>query len=340
MLPLHQGTNHLPLNPKVEEVLRNAPIDWGYYSDPTGSPILKEAIASHLNIDLTRYSIILTNGSIEAIYAIIDVLSKEQRHFIDTVPGWPWARHFAESRGLYIIPTKKINPSDIKHRSIVYLVNGQNPVGYTYSDEELYALEGEATSKNSVILHDIAYIDFFEKDYPLLLNNHNYITFSFSKGPGLASLRIGGLITCKINSKKFDYFNPARLGINRLSEEAALMSLYTQKEWRQKNIDTISKNKQIIKRELKNLSGVHFNHADPVQRVLITLDDWINSTEFTHRLLEEGIAVMDVSTRMFVSGIRNKELNGIVLTTAIPDNWLEEFIKKFKKIYLTFERGI
>jgi aspartate/methionine/tyrosine aminotransferase len=331
---LNQSTNHLPLHDDVKSAMMEFSPSVNTYSQATGSDELKLEIAKHYGIDTDKYDILLTNGSFEAIHMIIDTLYGTYVNFIDSIPSWPWSRTMAKWREYKICGVNsKLQPEDILENSIVLINNGQNPMGYIYTDDELHNLEFSAKEKNSVILHDAVYWDFFAKPYPLLLNDKNFMTFSFSKGAGLAGLRIGGLVASKENIEKFKNNNPARLGVSVISERVALASLRSSHEWKMKNIETIERNKQRVRDELGKLNGVNFLHNDPIHKMIITFSDHIDCTDFSNRLKKRGIVVDDISTSKFTKGIKEPNVNIISFQVSIPDNWLDEFIHGFTEVW-------
>jgi aspartate/methionine/tyrosine aminotransferase len=335
MILLNQSTNHLPLHDDVKRaMIEFSPSDVNTYGQATGSDELKNAVAEHYKINLNEYGILLTNGSFEAIHMILDTFSGTYSNFTDIIPSWSWPRSMAQWRGYHINEVKgKLKPQDIIQNSIVFLNNGQNPLGYTYTDEELYDLQWFAQDKHSMILHDTAYWDFFREPFPLLLNDKNFATFTFSKVAGLCGLRIGGLIASKENILKFKNNNPARLGVNVMSEKVALASLKSSHEWKIKNIEIIERNKQRVREELGVLDGVNFLHEDNIHKMVITFDKPIECTDFTERLGKEGINVLDISTKMFQMGVKEPDANMITFMVSIPDEWLDQFIEGFKKVY-------
>jgi len=335
MIQLNQSTNHLPFHDDVKRaIIDSANLDVNSYGEATGSTELKTAIAEHYNVDMNLYDILLTNGSFEAIHMIIDTTYGTYSNFVDIIPSWPWPRSMSQWRGYHINEVKgKLKPQDIIQNSIVFLNNGQNPLGYTYTNDELHDLQWFAQDRRSMILHDTAYWDFFKEPFPLLLNDRNFVTFTFSKAAGLCGLRIGGMIASKENISKFKNNNPARLGVNVVSEKIALASLKSSHEWKVKNIEIIERNKQRVREELGVLDGVNFLHEDSLHKMVITFDKHIDCTDFTERLKKEGINVLDISTRMFQMGVKEPDANMITFMVSIPDEWLDQFIGGFKKVY-------
>jgi histidinol-phosphate/aromatic aminotransferase/cobyric acid decarboxylase-like protein len=337
MIPLHQGTNTLDLHPKVLDAIKQ-PIEYGYYGDANGSKDLRTKILDHYNIDSDEYEIILTSGSLAALHLIIDNCYPKYKNFVDIIPGWHWMRLMAKDRGYGICPvhSRKIKPEDIVENSIVFLVNGPNPTGFVYSHEEFYELQEEAKNKKSMLLHDIAYYDFFETPYPLLLNEDNFLVFSFSKGAGLASLRVGGLVASKKSFQNIPEAVPNRIGINVIGERAAMASLEYYDEWKPKNIQLVRKNQDRIRQELSPL-GVKFFGPDAVHRIVLTLDEKIDPTEFNKKMASEGVQLLDISTRSYDVGVKHTNdppfTNSLQATAAISDEWLDRFIEKFKKVY-------
>lgn len=347
LLPLHQGTNFLHIDPTVPDsvsLMSARSSQYNEYGEPTGNKELRDLIAAHFNIDQSKHRICLTNGSIEAIYMILQrcaVLGT----FVDCIPSWPWPRIFAKQFGYNIVTTiGKITPQIIRENrlSIINLVNGQNPMGYAYTDQELAEIGATAKMCSCVILHDMAHYDLFDKPYDSLLGVNpeaNYMTFSFSKGNGLAAMRIGGFACSKDNMAYYDQISPARLGVNTLGEIAAKASMHSIKQWKPSMLDIISENKFIVHSSRKvNRLGIEFGE-DSVHRISMALPSWMPSFRFADEMKKRGVQVCDIASRMGETiGERDERFNMIGATMAIKDYWLHKFIDAFGESYDTLAK--
>jgi len=69
----------------------------------------------------------------------------------------------------------------------------------------------------------------------------------------------------------------------------------------------------------------------------LTLDEKIDTTEFNKKLVSEGVRLLDISTRMYDVGVKHTNdppyTNSLQATAAISDEWLSQFLEKFKKVY-------
>ena len=121
-----------------------------------------------------------------------------------------------------------------------------------------------------------------------------------------------------------------------IGERAAMASLEYYDEWKPKNIQLVRKNQDRIRQELSPL-GVKFFGPDAVHRIVLTLDEKIDPTEFNKKIASEGVQLLDISTRSYDVGVKHTNdppfTNSLQATAAISDEWLDRFIEKFKKVY-------
>lgn len=340
-LPMHQHTNHLPVHPEIIKRMEEfiSPQEWTHYGDPTGSKIVKDMIADELNIDRDKYTILLTNGAIEAIYMIMQHFHEEWDSFTDCFPSWPWPRNFISAYGVPInkIEFRKMIPDDITPDSLVNILNGQHPLSLHYTDQEMIDIAERAEEIGAWIMHDMTYRDFFP-EYPTLLEQNpdrTFVTFSFSKANNFAGLRIGGLICSNELAKRFNPLNPARLGINVIAEQAAIVSLETKHLWKQQNIDAVAKNNRYIYDNLKQLEDAG-KLTMPKKDVMS--DVWIDLYGVTSKwvaaeLLKMGVRVNDaVDCYYDTPGERWGNANHLCVTTSVPDYWVEYFCKQMNTL--------
>ncbi len=111
--------------------------------------------------------------------------------------------------------------------SVFYLISPHNPLGFSYTYEELLQLIKELDKINVSLIIDQAYLEFesFEFSYSSLLTFSNvFFVRTFSKAFGLASLRLGYVISSKENIELLkNFWNPK--SINQLAQNAAMYLL-------------------------------------------------------------------------------------------------------------------
>ena len=140
---------------------------------------------------------------------------------------------------------------------------------------------------------------------------------------------MGGLVASKKSFQNIPEAVPNRIGINVIGERAAMTSLEYYDEWKPKNIQLVRKNQDRIRQELSPL-GVKFFGPDAVHRIVLTLDEKIDPTEFNKKMASEGVQLLDISTRSYDVGVKHTNdppfTNSLQATAAISDEWLDRFI--------------
>lgn len=171
---------------------------------------LKTALSEYYNLSVQN--IIAGNGSAELIDLFIRVAGKSDVIIIE--PNFYEYERGLKNNGIipeYLIGDKKENfkvgiekiiPA-LKENSILFISSPNNPVGYTYSKEEIQQLLKEIKKKNSLLFIDEAFIDFKinEKDLTaidLIENNPELVVLkSLTKILAVPGLRLGMLLASK-----------------------------------------------------------------------------------------------------------------------------------------------
>src|SRR3989442_1367761 len=112
-------------------------------------------------------------------------------------------------------------------------IDPNNPLGSGYSPSQVKGLAEIARDHGAWLIDDITYRD-FNADHVLATDfypERTLLSYSFSKAPGLAGLRIGAIIGPADAIQTLRRFDTNVLGVNVLAQRAALAALKSKKEW-------------------------------------------------------------------------------------------------------------
>ncbi|MDW4209001.1 histidinol-phosphate transaminase [Staphylococcus saprophyticus] len=225
-------------SPKVKEAIQ-AHLDELQYYPETGSPLIKEAISKHLNIDPAR---ILFGAGLDEVILMISraVLTPGDKIVTSEMTfGQYYHNAIVESANVVQVPLQNgefdldgILSEIDNDTKLVWLCNPNNPTGRYFTHDALRNFLERVPSHIPVIV-DEAYVEFATaKDFPdtLALQQEFENTFllrTFSKAYGLAGMRIGYVIAAKEAIEKYNIIRPP-FNVGRLSEYAALAALEDQ----------------------------------------------------------------------------------------------------------------
>lgn len=190
-------------SPRVREAIQHfmahdAGLNW--YPE-LGSPRLTARLAEYTGVG--PESILVTNGSDEALALICNTFIDPDDVVVVPVPTYNHFFVFAQARGAEIRAVKTADPftadiaavrramvGDVK---LVYLVSPNNPTGATFEPEEVSAFCRDYPG--TLVLLDEAYYEFSRVSGIDLVAHHDnlVVTRTFSKAFGLAGLRVGYL---------------------------------------------------------------------------------------------------------------------------------------------------
>ncbi|MBM4203721.1 MAG: histidinol-phosphate transaminase [Gammaproteobacteria bacterium] len=204
-IKLNTNENPYPASPKVQEALAAFTVDsLRRYPEPTARK-LREALAKLHG--LTPDHFIITNGGDEALRLALTTFVDPGATFSMAVPSYSLYGVLAQIQDarLHTIPLNDdwSMPADMGKRlrdaqsRLTCLVNPHAPSG-TLTPQATYARIARETS--GVLLVDEAYVDFVDPalnhdNTSLVREHHNVLLLrTFSKGYGLAGLRLGYLI--------------------------------------------------------------------------------------------------------------------------------------------------
>ena len=262
------NANEAPYNPPLEiieqskEEMNN--VDYNRYPD-MDEVLLNEAIAKRYKIDPANISCGV--GSDELLDVCFRAVLEKDDIALGFTPSFSMYQVFAELVGAKFIGVKgddnylfnvneMINKIKEINPKLVVVCSPNNPTGQYFSEKEVRKI---IESTDALVLLDLAYIDFAEKDYcKISLEYDNVITFkTFSKAMALPSIRCG---YCISNKDNIDMINAVKApySLSTFSQILAKNAISNFDLYKDK-INEIKVERQRLFKELKNLGFIVFN---------------------------------------------------------------------------------
>jgi len=202
LLDCSLGTNPFGTSPRVKQKLKNLEIEISKYPDVHYTE-LRNALSDYWGID--KNSIFFGYGSMGCFekvnkFAIkngakvLGISPQYTRYISDViVMGGIYESVLLKAENNFKIDIGEIINSMTSEHTLFYLDNPHNPTGQLVTLKEIEEIVEEAKQKGVLVLIDEAYGDFVDKKQSAInLNADNLIVLrSFSKGFGLASMRVG-----------------------------------------------------------------------------------------------------------------------------------------------------
>ncbi len=200
-LDLNENPGGLPQD-FINNVLKD--IDARFISQYPETLHFTEVLAKHLGTDISH--LCLVNGSAEGIRYIIQAFSSENGRIVGVVPSYFMFQVYSEmyGRNFVKVPYNDDLSMDVNNiiaemtndTQMLILLNPNNPMGNTYTEEEFERLMICAREKQITVLVDEAYHYFYPKTFIkyALNEEHVFITRTFSKLFSLAGCRLGYVV--------------------------------------------------------------------------------------------------------------------------------------------------
>ena len=200
-LDLNENPGGLPQK-FIDEVLSD--IDPRFISQYPETLHFTEVLAKHLDTDISH--LCLVNGSAEGIRYIIQAFTSDNGRIVGVVPSYFMFQVYSEMYGRNFIKvpynedlTMNINniiAEMTDETELLILLNPNNPMGNTYTEEEFEKMMVTAREKHITVLVDEAYHYFYPKTFIqyALNEEHVFITRTFSKLFSLAGCRLGYVV--------------------------------------------------------------------------------------------------------------------------------------------------
>ena len=200
-LDLNENPGGLPQE-FINEVLKD--VDSRFVSEYPETLEFSQKLAKYLGTEISK--ICLTNGSSEAIRQVIEAFTSENGKIVGVTPSYFMFQIYAQMYGRQFIPVEYTEDLQMPVENIIskltddvqllILLNPNNPMGNTYTDEEFAQIIKVADKKQITVLVDEAYNGFYSKSFInyALTRDHIFVTRTFSKLFSLAGCRLGYVV--------------------------------------------------------------------------------------------------------------------------------------------------
>ena len=332
---LGQNTNHFPLHPTVRQALHDAIDDESFhaYAPPLGLEALREAIVADLEVP--GQSAVVTDGAVAALALACRAFCRAGSGFVTTDPGWKWPLQFAAKAGAQITEIPIYGPetgyklsiaallaaTDANTR-VIYLVDPNNPLGTTYTADEIRAFADRARALGAILIHDCTYRDFADAHtlaasfYP----EGTVTIVSFSKWLGLAGLRLGALVAAPALLDTILPHSQAPLGASVIAQRAALAGLSVKTEWMAQIGGQQRANQKLITEAFMRLPGFTVPVPDSQANFIVVecVEAGITPEALVAALGEHGIMIRQGSYHTPRFGHRF-----VKISTTVPAAWAQ-----------------
>lgn len=332
-----QNTNHLPPHPDVLAALSRsvALAEFNAYAPPLGFESLRKAIVA--DIGVAGVEAMVTDGGVNALSMICRARCRPGTTFVTTDPSWKWPCQFAEQMGSEVIQIPiwreethyRLTPEALAaavddSTAIIYLVDPNNPLGISYSQQELSAFIDIARRHNALLVHDCTYRDFAPEHVAALGldQQHVVMSVSFSKWLGLAGLRVGALIASPQLLSELAPFNSGVLGASVVAQRAAEAGLRVKQSWMEtlRAVDTRNKNR--IADAVASVPGLSLPVFPSWGNFLVieVKEAGIRPEALVECYLRQGIQIRQGVYHTAAFGDRF-----VKVSTTVPEAWADKF---------------
>lgn len=300
---MSQNTNTLPVHPDILNAIRHSvdEREFNLYPRKAGVSGLAEAILEDLGLE--DFEALLTNGGIEGEYIATRTFLHPGDEVLSTDPSFlPIHDQVAMSgakpvevdiyRKPFMLTPEATTLAVTPATKMLLLIDPNNPLGSGYTRDQVRGLCDVARDHDLWLVDDVTYRD-FNRDHVLASEfypERTLISYSFSKGPGLAGLRIGALLAPPGEAdsvmKSLRRFDTNVLGVNVLAQRAALAALRTKKEWLPDVRRTCERNQATIRRAVEKVDGAALP-VYPSKANMFAID--LSSTDLNPEAVEERL---------------------------------------------------
>ncbi|QUH23677.1 pyridoxal phosphate-dependent aminotransferase [Methanobacterium alkalithermotolerans] len=342
MIWMGQNTNHLHQDNKINDAMIDCVESREYckYPPPEGFPELKDLVLNDLGLQ-DDFEILITAGGTESLYLCINNILEPENNMITCDPGYLIIDNFASRFADQVISVPiyhkecnyKLTPQLVKENmdentKLISLIDPLNPLGSSYTKDEIKEFAKIAQENDIYLLHDITYRD-FSREHHLVAKyapEHTITIYSFSKIFGMAGLRIGGIIATPdvLNSVRSILIND--LGTNVISQAGAIAALKSKQEWIDDIKNQTRKNQDIIKKAVDQVEGA-FLPVYPSDGNMIAID--LKETGIDPQVMADYL----IDKKIFIrQGAYTSKLFGdryIRISFSVPEYQVKIFAEKF-----------
>jgi aspartate/methionine/tyrosine aminotransferase len=301
-----QNTNHLHDKDGIMEAMVSSikKGDYAKYPPPDGFPELQDLVQEDLGLT-HGYDCLITAGATESLYHTANNILEPENNTLTCDPGYliidNFCSRFGEVRSIPIYNPEcgyKLTPQLArenldKKTKLICLIDPLNPLGSSYTREEIKEFKEISDEHDIYLLHDITYRD-FARDHHLMAKyapERTITIYSFSKIYGMAGLRIGAMIASPelISSVRTILIND--LGTNVVAQKGAIAAVNSKYEWLDRIKAITRSNQEIIKKAVDQVEGA-FLPVYPSDANMLAIDIYetgVKPSELADNLLERGI---------------------------------------------------
>jgi len=265
---MSQNTNTLPVHPGILKAIQRS-IDereFTLYPRRGGVAGLTDGIRKDLGLE--DVDVLPTNGGIEGEYIANRAFLRPGDEVLSTDPSFlPIHDQVAMSgakaievdiyRKPYVLTPEMANEAVTAATTTLLVIDPNNPLGSGYTKDQVRGLAEVARDHDLWLIDDVTYRD-FNPDHTLAATFYpekTLTSYSFSKGPGLAGMRVGAILGPPDAIQSLRKFDTNVLGVNVLAQRAALAALETKKEWLPDVRRTCERNQGTIRRTVGKVDG-------------------------------------------------------------------------------------
>ena len=340
---MSQNTNTIPMpRPIKDAILRSVEdAEYNLYPFKRGLFGLPEAVMADLRVD--DHEVLITNGGIEGEYMATRALLKPRDEVISTDPSFlPIHDQIAMAgaktteidiyRKDYKLRADWANGAVTANTKMLLLIDPNNPLGSGYTRPEVKALAEVARDHDLWLIHDITYRD-FNPDHVLASEfypERTLLSYSFSKGPGLAGMRVGAILGTPTALKEIRRYDTNVLGTNVLAQQAALAALQCKAEWLPRVRDIVRRNQEIIRDTVRGVKGCTLP-VFPSKANMFVID--IAATEADPDAVEDRL-LHDHMVHVRAGGYLSKRFGSrfVRVSFTVPTDQCRKFAAAFPKV--------
>ena len=340
-----QNNNTLPTSPEIDRAIEECIRDKYYnlYPPQKGLPELKKMILADLGLDPKDFGVMITFGGTEALYITMRAMLSPGDEVITSDPSYLIIHNFIKLSGgkttdlhIYSDPWKysieTVKKAVTPKTKMLLLIDPLNPLGSSYTRDEVKALCDIARDNNLLVIDDITYRDF--ADSHTLSSDfapeRTLIAYSVSKNCGLAGMRIGALVGPQAYLDKMKPYVVSELSVDIIGQKAAIAALKTKKEWMPRVAKITRNNQKLIKEAVEKVEGC-FLPVYPSQANMFCIDvsgTGLKTNDIQNKLLyDHGVFVRagDYVSKPF--GPRF-----VRASFSIPEEGVRKFCDVFPKV--------
>jgi len=329
---MSQNTNTIPMPRDIKDaILRSVDeAEYNLYPFKRGLFGLPEAVKEDLGLE--DPDVLITNGGIEGEYVSTRALLKPGDEVISTDPSFlpihdQVAMAGAKTVELDIYRKGYKLRADWANEAVT-----NNPLGSGYTRSEVKGLAEVAKDHGLWLIDDITYRD-FNPEHTLAAEfypERTLSSYSFSKGCGLAGMRVGALLAMPDAMKEIKRYDTNVLGTNVLAQRAALAGLQCKGTWLPMVRKIVARNQEIIRDTVKRVKGCSLP-VYPSKANMFVIDiapTGVNPDEVEDRLLRDHMI------HVRAGGYLSKRFGPrfVRVSFTIPTEQCEKFATAFPKV--------